>query len=99
MHPHLRWGCRVAKKAEEQRERWNRAAAAVLSAARRDHEPARSQEELAAHVGVTRNVIANIESARKEIGIAELILIAHDLRIDPVALLKLILGWPSSRQK
>jgi DNA-binding XRE family transcriptional regulator len=89
----------VPKNPEAQRERWNRAAAAVLSAARRDHEPPRSQEELAEHLGVTRNVIANIESARKEIGISELILIAHDLRIDPMALLKLILGWPSSRQK
>jgi ribosome-binding protein aMBF1 (putative translation factor) len=89
----------VSKNPEAQRERWNRAAAAVLSAARRDHEPPISQEELAHHLEVTRNVIANIESARKEIGIAELILIAHDLKLDPVALLKLILGWPSSRQR
>jgi DNA-binding XRE family transcriptional regulator len=89
----------VSKNPEAQRERWNRAAAAVLSAARRDHEPSTSQEVLADHLGVTRNVIANIESARKEIGIAELILIAHDLKLDPAALLKLILGWPSSRQK
>jgi len=90
----------VAKKTiEEQREHWNRAASAVLSAARRDHEPPMTQDELAVHLQVTRNVIANIESARKEIGVAELILIAHDLKLDPVALFKLILGWPSSRQK
>jgi len=83
----------VSKDFEAKKDRLNRAAASVLSAARRDHEPPITQEELAANLGTTRNVVANIDSARKEIAVSELILISQELHLDPEKVFKLVLGF------
>jgi len=81
----------VATKSEAERSRWNNAAAVVLAATRNDSD--KSQEELSKLVGVSRNVIANIESGRKKIELSDLIMISRALNVDPVKVLSRVLRW------
>jgi transcriptional regulator with XRE-family HTH domain len=85
----------ASKKAEAERERWNRAAGVVLAATRRDagRDSDISQEALAELLGVTRNVIANIENGRKNIEVSDLIMIAKALKKNPLDVLERILRW------
>jgi transcriptional regulator with XRE-family HTH domain len=63
----------------------------VLAGTRNDFDV--SQRELAARIGWTRNMVANIETQRRSTRLVDFILIANALHIDPMALLKRILGW------
>jgi len=81
----------ATKKAEAQRERWNRAAAVVLAATRRDKDM--SQEALADRLSVSRDVVANIEAGRRKIEVSDLIMIARALGVDPVDLFGRVLRW------
>jgi transcriptional regulator with XRE-family HTH domain len=81
----------VGKKQEAQRERWNRAAAVVLAATRRDRDM--NQDNLAEKLGVSRDVVANIEGGRRKIEVSDLIMIARVLDVDPQELLGRILRW------
>ncbi len=76
---------------EQQRRRWNNAAAVVLGAMRNDSDT--SQRELAKLAGLTRNVIANIESGRKMIEFCELMMICRALKLDPVKVLNMVPQW------
>ncbi len=81
----------ASRKIEVQRERWNRAAAVVLSATRRDSDV--SQEALAERLGVSRDVVANIEAGRRKIEVSDLILIARALDVNATELFGRILRW------
>ena len=81
----------TSKKVEALRERWNRAAAVVLAATRRDSDM--SQEVLAGRLGVSRDVVANIEAGRRKIEISDLILIARALNVDPIELFGRVIRW------
>ena len=81
----------ATKKTEAQRERWNRAASVVLAATRRDKDV--SQEMLADRLGVSRDVVANIEAGRRKIEVSDLIMIARALGVDPVDLFGRVLRW------
>lgn len=84
-------------KTEAERRRWNKAAAVVLAATRSDAD--KSQEELAKLVGVSRDVIANIESGRKKIELSDLIMICRSLNLDPVKVLNRVLVWDEPWRK
>ena len=64
---------------------------AVLKASREDSDV--SQKELARRLQLTRNVIANIETARRAVLMADFVMIANALRVDPETLLRRILQW------
>jgi transcriptional regulator with XRE-family HTH domain len=81
----------ATKKAGAQRERWNRAVSVVLAATRRDKDV--SQEDLADRLGVSRDVIANIEGGRRKIEVSDLIMIARALGVDPVELFGRVVRW------
>ena len=72
-------------------QHWKRVVRTVVRATRIDSDM--SQQELADRLHVTRNVIANMESGRREIQAAELPLIAHALRCSPETLFRRILMW------
>jgi transcriptional regulator with XRE-family HTH domain len=74
-----------------QRVRWERVTAIVLTGTRRDQDT--SQHELAARLGWTRNMIANLESGRRSLRLSDLFLIARALNISPEALLQRIIRW------
>jgi len=78
-------------RTEVERRRWNNAAAVVLAATRSDSD--KTQAELAKLVGVSRNVIANIESGRKRIELSDLIMICRALKVDSLMVLNRILLW------
>jgi transcriptional regulator with XRE-family HTH domain len=63
----------------------------ILKASREDSDV--SQRELAARMGWTRNMIANLETARRSTRFADFVLIAKALNIDPERLLRRILQW------
>jgi transcriptional regulator with XRE-family HTH domain len=63
----------------------------VLSASREDSDV--SQRQLAAKLGWSRNVIANLETGRRVMTLVDFLLIARALRIEPERLLTRILRW------
>lgn len=81
----------ASRKAQAQRERWNRAAAVVIAATRRDKDM--SQDALAERLEVSRDVVANIEAGRRKIEVSDLILIARALNVDPAELFGRVLRW------
>ena len=81
----------VSSAAEVQRERLRRVIRIVLKAAREDADI--SQTELAWRLEWTRNQVANLEGGRREIGLADFIMIARALRVDPDRMLQRILQW------
>lgn len=70
--------------------RWERIAAVVLTSTRRDLDV--SQRELAARMGWTRNMIANLEAHRRNVKLTDFLLIARALNVNPEVLLQQILG-------
>ena len=77
--------------ASGERTRLERAIRAVLGASRGDLDV--SQRQLALKLGWTRNVIANLETGRRVLGLADFVLIARELHIEPERLLHRILRW------
>ena len=82
---------RLAKGNE--RARWDRVAALVISTLRRDLDV--TQEELADRIGWTRDAVANAERGRRHLRISDLIMIAQALRMEPEALTRKIVRWQS----
>jgi transcriptional regulator with XRE-family HTH domain len=76
---------------QKQRARWERVASIVLTATRNDLDV--SQRELAARLGWTRNVVANLETGRRGLTLSDFLLIAGALHINPELLLQRILRW------
>jgi transcriptional regulator with XRE-family HTH domain len=74
-----------------ERRRWNNAAAVVLAAMRNDSD--KRQKELAKLVGLSRHVVANIETGRRRIEFSDLIMICKALNLDPVKVLNMVLRW------
>ena len=79
---------------EKERLRWERVTAIVLTGTRCDMDV--SQHELAARLGWTRNMIANLESGRRSLRLSDLFLIARALNISPETLLLRIMRWGKS---
>jgi transcriptional regulator with XRE-family HTH domain len=81
---------------QQQRARWERVAAIVLTGTRNDLDV--SQRELAARLGWTRNMIANLETGRRSLALSDFLLIAAALNIHPETLLQRILRWGQSER-
>jgi plasmid maintenance system antidote protein VapI len=79
---------------EQQRARWERVATIVLAGTRNDLDV--SQRDLAARLGWTRNMIANLETGRRSVTLSDFLLIATALNIPPETLLQRILRWGQS---
>jgi ribosome-binding protein aMBF1 (putative translation factor) len=77
--------------ASGERARLERAICTVLGASREDLDV--SQRQLAGKLGWSRNVIANLETGRRMLGLADFVLIARELHIEPERLLHRILRW------
>jgi DNA-binding XRE family transcriptional regulator len=63
----------------------------VLKASREDADVA--QKELARRIGVTRNVIANMETGRRVMTVAEFVMIARALNVNAETLPRRVLQW------
>lgn len=81
---------------QRERARWERVAAIVLTGTRRDLDV--SQRELAARLGWTRNMVANLESGRRSLQLSDFLLVARALNISPETLLQRILRWGQSQR-
>jgi predicted transcriptional regulator len=88
VRPAFRAGLHVVS---DERARLERAIRAVLGASRQDLDV--SQRQLAEKLGWTRNVIANLETGRRGLSLADFVLIARELHIEPERLLLRILRW------
>lgn len=81
-----------AKEARQaQRARLDRAIVAVWAASRRDSNL--TQQQLSEKLGWTRNMVASVESGRREVTATELIMFAAVVGVDPRTLLERILRW------
>ena len=83
----------MGKKSDETRARWNRAVAAVVSGARDDADL--KQEDVAAALGVHRNLVGRIETSKREMTIADLAVFADLTGQSPADLFDLIVKWAS----
>ena len=81
----------VRPQSSDERTRLERAIRTVLGASREDLDV--SQKQLAGKLEWTRNVIANLETGRRVLGLADFVLIARELHIEPERLLHRILRW------
>jgi transcriptional regulator with XRE-family HTH domain len=83
----------VSKKAtrKNQRERWYQIAVAVIAASRRD--AGISQEQLAEKLGWSRSKVAKLEQADRRVELADFILIARALDVDPETLFRRVMRW------
>ena len=63
----------------------------VLVTARKDCDL--SQTKLAQRLEMTRNQVANFETGRRALRLADFLMIAKALNIDPIALLHRVLRW------
>jgi transcriptional regulator with XRE-family HTH domain len=86
-------GGRKSGKSEiqEQRDRWRRAAAAVIAATRRDKDV--TQVEFGSRMGWSHDTVASVESGRRKIEFGDLILAAVALDEDPNILIQRVLQW------
>jgi transcriptional regulator with XRE-family HTH domain len=76
---------------EDELQRWNRAVISVIRGSRGDADM--SQQELADRLHVSRNTVANMETGRRAIRVAELPLIAKALGCHPEAMFRRVLSW------
>lgn len=72
------------------RERLQQRVCKVLKDSREDRDM--SQKELGRKVGMNRNQIANLEGGRRALRVADFVVIARALRVDPTTLLWRICG-------
>jgi transcriptional regulator with XRE-family HTH domain len=75
----------------EQRERWRRAAAAVIAATRRDKDV--TQVEFGDRMGWSHDTVASVESGRRKIEIGDLVMAAVALNEDPNTLVQRVRQW------
>jgi transcriptional regulator with XRE-family HTH domain len=78
-------------KLEAQRERWNRAVVAIWSATRRDLDL--TQQQVADKLGWSRATLAGLESGRRKVEVADLILFGQAVGVDPETLFRRVLRW------
>jgi hypothetical protein len=76
---------------DKRRARLERVIAIVLAGTRNDLDV--SQRELAARLGWSRNVIANLETGRRGLSFSDFLLIASALNINAEIVLRRILRW------
>lgn len=76
---------------QAQRDRWRRAAAAVIAATRRDKDV--TQVEFGSRMGWSHDTVASVESARRKIELGDLVMAANALDEDPNTLIQRVLQW------
>lgn len=81
---------------EKRRARLERVIAIVLAGTRNDLDV--SQRELAARLGWTRNVIANLETWRRSLSFCDFLLIASALNVNPEIVLQRIRCWEQAER-
>jgi DNA-binding XRE family transcriptional regulator len=86
---------RIAKRfpeaAQERQRQLSNRIAVVLRATRM--ETGVNQETVAEKIGWTRNIVANLESGRRDVTLVDLMLFAEALGMEPVKLIQRILQW------
>ena len=78
---------------QQERERWRRAAAAVIAATRRDKDM--TQEDFGARMGWSHDTVANTETGRRKIEFGDIVMSAIVLGEKPDTLIQRILHWNS----
>ena len=76
---------------QQERERWRRAAAAVIAATRRDKDV--TQEEFGARMGWSHDTVANTETGRRKIEFGDVVMAAVVLDEKADILIQRILHW------
>lgn len=76
---------------QEQRKRWRRAAAAVITASRRDKDL--TQVQFAERMGWSHDTVASLETGRRKIELGDIIIAAIALDEEPNTLIQRVLQW------
>jgi DNA-binding XRE family transcriptional regulator len=96
----VRWGVLVPKAdhvkdrratIRRERERIHQSVISVFRGVRQDHDL--RQEDVGDLLGLSREVIVNMENDRRDIGVADLILFAEKMKEDPAALVARIVFY------
>ena len=79
------------KKIAKLIEQTNRSVRAAIASTRKDK--GLKQDDAAERMAWTVNIMRNIEQGRREITVAELIVLAQQMGVDPQLVFKRVLGW------
>lgn len=72
-------------------EQWRRPIRAAIQGSRKDK--AISQEEVAERMSWTQDIVSNIEAGRREITVAEFIVLAQQIGVDPELMFRRVIRW------
>ena len=80
-----------APRIQRHRDQLDRAVVATIASTRKDLDV--TQAKLAERMGWSRETVSNIEQGRREVSVADLILIARALDVDPETIFRRVLHW------
>ena len=72
-------------------EQWKRSVRAAIQSTRKDK--GLSQEEIGARMAWTQDIMSNIESGRRDITVAQFIVLANELGVDPEVMFRRVLKF------
>jgi plasmid maintenance system antidote protein VapI len=74
-------------------QRWRRTVGAVIGSSIRDSD--RKQVHVARTVGMSENMLSEIVQGHRKTEMAEIVLIAKAINVDPLVLIRRMLNWHS----
>lgn len=80
-----------AARIQRQRDQLDRAVVATIASTRKDLDI--KQAKLAERMGWSREIVSKIEQGRRDVTVADLVLIARALEVDPETLFRRVLHW------
>jgi transcriptional regulator with XRE-family HTH domain len=79
------------KKVNRLIEQWQRSVRAAVQGSRKDK--GLTQEDAAERMAWTQDIVSNIEAGRREISVAEFIVLAQQFDIDPEVMFRRVIRW------
>jgi len=73
------------------RKQWQRSVRVVIQGTRKDK--GLTQEETAARMCWTQDIVSNIEAGRRDISVSAFIVLANELGIEPETMFRRVLRW------
>ena len=79
------------KKVNRLIEQWQRSVRAAVQGSRKDK--GLTQEDAAERMAWTQDIVSNIEAGRREISVAEFIVLAQQFDIEPEVMFRRVIRW------
>ena len=79
------------KKIERLIQQWQRSVRVAIQGTRKDK--GLTQEDAAARMCWTHDIVSNIEAGRRDISVSEFIVLANELGVEPDTMFRRVLRW------